>query len=91
MALGTALTNYSGVLTELEKLPLISNIEIEGDENQASLSGYVGDQVYLKYGIGITEPINELTVRFYLLNRLWIEAVSKLENSVDVYYSFDIE
>jgi translocation and assembly module TamB len=91
VALGSALTNFSGVLTQIEKLPLINRIEIDGDDEQASIAGYLGDQVYIKYGVGIMEPINELTVRFYLLNRLWVETVSGLENSADIYYSFDIK
>ena len=91
VALGSAITNFSGVLTQIEKLPLINRIEIDGDDKQASIAGYLGDQVYIKYGIGIIEPINELTVRFYLLSRLWVETVSGLENSADLYYSFDIK
>jgi translocation and assembly module TamB len=91
VALGTAITNFSGVLTQLEKLPLINKLELDGSDDQASIAGYLGDKVYIKYGIGVTEPINELTVRFYFLSRLWIEAVSGLENSANIYYSFDIE
>ncbi len=90
VVLGSAITNFSGVLTQIERLPLINRIEIDGDDKQASIAGYLGDQVYNKYGIGIIEPINELSVRFYLLSRLWVETVSGLENSVDIYYSFDI-
>ncbi|NQZ89794.1 MAG: translocation/assembly module TamB domain-containing protein [Colwellia sp.] len=90
IALGSAITNFSGVLTQIERLPLINRIEIDGDDKQASIAGYLGDQVYIKYGIGIIEPINELTVRFYFLSRLWVETVSGLENSADIYYSFDI-
>jgi translocation and assembly module TamB len=91
VALGTAITNFSGVLTQLEKLPLVNKLELDGSDDQASIAGYLGDKVYIKYGIGITEPINELTVRFYFLSRLWVETVSGLENSANIYYSFDIE
>ena len=91
LALGTAITNYSGVLTQIEKLPLINRIEIDSDDKQASVAGYLGDKVYIKYGVGVVEPINELTVRFYFLSRLWVEAVSGLENSANIYYSFDIK
>ncbi|WP_211355856.1 translocation/assembly module TamB domain-containing protein [Colwellia echini] len=91
MALGTAVTNYSGVLTQLEKLPLINRIEIDGDDEQASIAGYLGDQIYIKYGVGVVEPINELTVRFYILSRLWLETVTSLESSASIYYSFDIK
>ncbi|TMM42515.1 translocation/assembly module TamB domain-containing protein [Colwellia ponticola] len=91
LALGTVLTNYSGVLTQIEKLPLLNRIEIDGDDEEASIAGYIGEQVYIKYGIGVVDPINELTVRFYFFSRLWVEAVSGLESSANLYYSFDIQ
>lgn len=91
ITLGATLANASGLLETVEKIPLINNLEIEGDDKQASIAGYVGENIYLKYGVGVAEPINELTVRFYLLNRLWIETVSGLERSADLYFSFDVE
>ncbi|MGJ8692485.1 MAG: translocation/assembly module TamB domain-containing protein [Thalassotalea sp.] len=91
VTLGATLASASGVVEQLEKLPLINNIEIDGDEKFASIAGYVDDNIYLKYGVGVTEPVNELTVRFYLLNRLWLETVSGIERSADLYFSFDVD
>jgi translocation and assembly module TamB len=95
MLIGFGVTNSVGLFDQIEKIPLISNISVdtegEGDTTQATISGYVGNRVYLKYGIGVYEPINELTVRLYLLNRLWLEVVSGIEQSSDIYYSFDID
>ncbi len=95
MLIGFGVTNSVGIFDQIEKLPLISNIAVdtegEGDTTQATISGYVGNRVYLKYGIGVYEPINELTVRLYILNRLWLEIVSGIEQSSDIYYSFDID
>ncbi len=62
-----------------------------GEQTQATVSGYVGNRVYLKYGIGVYEPINELTVRMYMFNHFWLEIVSGIEKSTDIYYSFDLE
>lgn len=95
LLVGFGVTNTLGIFDEIEKIPLINNITIdtegEGDQTQATVSGYVGNRVYLKYGIGVYEPINELTVRMFLFNRLWLEIVSGLEHSTDLYYSFDID
>lgn len=91
ITLGATLVNSSGLLEQIEKLPFINNLEIEGDDQQASIAGYVGNNLYLKYGVGVAEPVNELTVRFYLLNRLWIEVVSGLERSADLYFSFEVD
>ena len=95
LALGVGLTNATGWLKQLDKLPLLNNVELDtqgsGEKTQATIGGYLGQRTYLKYGIGVFTPINELTVRFYLFNRIWVEAVSSIQNSVDLYYSFDVK
>jgi len=95
LLVGFGVTNSVGLFDQLEKIPLVNNIAIdtegEGDQIQATVSGYLGDRVYLKYGIGVYEPINELTVRMYLFNRFWLEIISGIEQSTDLYYSFDID
>jgi translocation and assembly module TamB len=95
LLVGFGITNSVGLFEQIEKIPLISNIAVdtEGDGNntQATVSGYVGNRVYLKYGIGVYQPINELTVRMFLFNRFWLEIVSGIEKSTDLYYSFDID
>ncbi|MBP6700495.1 MAG: translocation/assembly module TamB domain-containing protein [Halioglobus sp.] len=96
LSLGTGLVNRSALMTELNRIPGISNIAFgsEGSnesDTAATVGGYIGERLYLSYGLGIYEPINVLTARLYLQTRLWLEVVSRLENSVDLYYSFDIE
>jgi len=87
--------NRSNIVSELNRIPGVSNIEFGAesteDDTAATLSGYIGGRIYLSYGVGLYEPINVLTARLYLRPRLWLEVVSRLENSVDLYYSFDIE
>jgi len=95
MLLGFGVTNSAGLFDRIEEIPLINNIAVDtegaGDTTQATISGYIGKRIYLKYGIGVYEPINELTVRMYLLNRFWLEIVSGIEQSTDIYYSFDVD
>ncbi|OUR83816.1 hypothetical protein A9Q75_04120 [Colwellia psychrerythraea] len=95
LLVGFGVTNSAGLFDQIEKIPLINNIAVdtegEGDQTQATVSGYLGNRVYLKYGIGVYEPINELTVRMFILNRFWLEIVSGIEQSTDLYYSFYIE
>jgi translocation and assembly module TamB len=95
LSMGLSAINQTGVLTGLEKLPGIRNVELGTDSTEAgttaTVSGYLGDRMYLSYGTGIYEPITVLTARLYLQSRLWLEMVSSLENSLDIYYSFDID
>ena len=94
LSVGADAVNQSGVLSGFERLPGISQVQFgsEGtaDETAATVGGYIGDRLYLSYGIGIYEPINVLTARLYITAKLWLEVVSRLENSADLYYSFEI-
>jgi autotransporter translocation and assembly factor TamB len=95
VSMGTSIVNRSGVTESLNKIPGLSNIgfgaEGSEDETAATVSGYIGERIYMSYGVGLYEPINILTARLYLQTRLWLEVVSRLENSFDIYYSFDID
>jgi len=96
LSIGTGIVNQSSLLKELDRIPYVSNVEFgtQGSTDEdiaATVGGYIGERLYLSYGMGIYEPINVLTARLYLQTRLWLEVVSRLENSVDLYYSFDID
>jgi hypothetical protein len=94
LSLGASALNQSGVLAPLNDLPGLSGISLgaEGTDQDmsATISAYVGNRLYLSYGVGIYEPINALTARLYLRSRLWLEVVSRLESSFDLYYRFDV-
>ena len=95
LSLASGVVNRSELVTELNRIPGLSNVEFgaQGTESDtaATISGYLGERLYLSYGIGIYEPVNVLTSRFYFRSRLWLEVVSSIENSLDLYYSFDID
>jgi len=95
LSMGASIVNQTGVLGQLDKIPGINSVTLgadgQDDDTTATVSGYIGNRIYLSYGVGLYEPINVLTARLYLQARLWLEVVSSLENSLDLYYSFDIE
>jgi len=95
LSIGADFVNQSGVMSSLNQLPGISNVSFGTtggeDDTAATVSGYLGERLYLSYGVGVYEPINVLTARFYFNTRLWLEVVSRIENSIDLYYSFDLD
>jgi autotransporter translocation and assembly factor TamB len=95
LSVGTGVINQTQLVSELNRIPGLSNIafgaEGSAEDTAATVGGYIGDRLYLSYGVGVYEPINVLTARLYLKTRLWLEVVSRLENSVDLYYSFDLK
>ena len=70
----------------------ISNVQLNAnDDGKLAISGFIGDRLLLKYGYGVFDPGYELTVRYYLLSKLYLESVSSaLGQSLDIYYRFDI-
>ncbi|RLQ22861.1 hypothetical protein DWB85_05295 [Seongchinamella sediminis] len=95
LSMGASVVNRSGIVDGLNRLPLISDVAFgasgEQDDTAATVSGYIGNRLYLSFGRGLYQPLNVLTARLYLQSRLWLEVVSELENSADLYYSFDID
>ncbi|MBP9046477.1 MAG: translocation/assembly module TamB domain-containing protein, partial [Moraxellaceae bacterium] len=44
--------------------------------------------LYLSYGVGVFTPVNTITMRYQIRPRLYLEAVSALENAIDLFYNF---
>lgn len=61
----------------------------EGDETQVELSGYLTPDLLVRYGIGVFEPINTLTLRYRISKNFFVEAVSGLESALDFFYQFE--
>jgi autotransporter translocation and assembly factor TamB len=95
LSVASGVVNRSTLVSELNRIPGVSDVSFGSDgsaeDTAATVSGYIGNRIYLSYGIGVYEPINVLIARLYLRTRLWLEVVSRLENSVDLYYAFDID
>lgn len=70
-----------------------SNVQLDtNDEGRVAISGFIGDNLMVKYGVGVFNPGYEMTVRYYLLSQLYLETVSgTLGQSLDIYYNFNID
>ncbi len=62
-----------------------------GSSTQVEVSAYVLPGVQVRYGMGVFDPVNELTVKYEILPNLFIEAFSGLNNALDVYYEFYLD
>lgn len=61
----------------------------EGEETQVELSGYITPDLLVRYGIGVFEPVNTLTLRYRVNRNFYVEAVSGLESALDFFYEFE--
>lgn len=66
----------------------VSNLALDtegvGDSSQVVVSGYVLPGLQVKYGVGIFDSLATLTLRYRLMPRLYVEAVS----GIDLYSSY---
>ncbi|MCW3174229.1 translocation/assembly module TamB domain-containing protein [Shewanella subflava] len=90
---GGAMTNIGSTARGVIEQFGFSNVQLDAnDDGRVAISGYIGDSLMIKYGIGVFNPGYEMTVRYYLLSQLYLETVSgSLSQSLDIYYGFDID
>ena len=70
----------------IENFQMSTSSGQEGAEVQ--LSGYISDDLFIRYGMGLFDRANTLTVRYKLRPQLFVEAASGLESALDIIYSF---
>ncbi|WP_100657930.1 translocation/assembly module TamB domain-containing protein [Alteromonas flava] len=80
-----SLTNRLGNALGIDDLRLQSK---GSDKNtQFSVSGKLNEDLTVEYGVNL-DSVSEVTLRYQLLPRLYLEAVSSLYESIFVYYRF---
>lgn len=60
-----------------------------GDGSKVVVSGYVTPDLQVKYGVGIFDSLAALTLRYRLMPKLYLEAVSGVNQALDVLYQFE--
>lgn len=60
-----------------------------GDSSAVVVSGYITPDLQVKYGVGIFDSLATLTLRYRLMPRLYLEAVSGLDQALDLLYQFE--
>lgn len=60
-----------------------------GDKSQVMVSGYILPNLQVKYGIGIFDSLATLTLRYQLMPKLYLEAISGVDQALDVLYQFE--
>ncbi|WP_394130072.1 translocation/assembly module TamB domain-containing protein [Shewanella maritima] len=90
---GGAINNIGNTAASLIERIGFSNVQLDAnDDGRVAVSGYIGDDLMIKYGIGVFNPGYEMTVRYYLMSQLYLESVTgAISQSLDIYYSYDIE
>lgn len=71
----------------------VSNLTLDtagvGDSRQVQVSGYMLPGLQVKYGVGIFDSLATLTLSYRLMPKLYLEAVSGIDQALDVLYQFE--
>ena len=78
-----------GLGEELGIQELTLEAEGSGDEAAVVASGYLTEDLSLRYGVGIFEPITTVALRYDLGRYFYLEAASGLAASLDIFYTRD--
>jgi translocation and assembly module TamB len=63
----------------------------QGEGTQLSLTGTLAPGVQLRYSVPVFDSVAEVAIRYELLPKLYLEAVSGANAAIDIYYQFSIE
>nr|WP_314264141.1 translocation/assembly module TamB domain-containing protein [uncultured Moellerella sp.] len=60
-----------------------------GDKSQVVVSGKLTNDLQIKYGVGIFDSLATLTLRYRVMPKLYLEAVSGVNQALDLLYQFE--
>ncbi|MDQ9011068.1 translocation/assembly module TamB domain-containing protein [Acinetobacter gerneri] len=81
-----AFTNQIGQTFGLSGLAL--DAQGTGTDTQVSVTGYITPDLFIRYGVGVFTPVNKLTLRYQMNQRLYLEASQSLEKAIDLFYNW---
>ena len=92
-ALALGIAGGGGFATGIAEGVGIQDFELDtegdGDDTQFVVRGRLSPNLYVSYGVGVFQAENTLTLRYRLTQQLYLEAVSGLENALDLLYTFE--
>ncbi|MDE1237566.1 translocation/assembly module TamB domain-containing protein [Vibrio aestuarianus] len=93
--IGLSLAKSGRVVGEIGQAFGVQDLQLDtagtGDDSQVTVSGYILPGLQVKYGVGIFSSVGEFTVRYRLMQDLYLEAVSGLDSAVDILYQFEFD
>ncbi|MGL5286091.1 MAG: translocation/assembly module TamB domain-containing protein, partial [Aeromonas sp.] len=82
-----------GVVSSVGESLGLSDVSLDttgsGDDTQVTLSAYLLPGLQLQYGVGVFSPIAEFKLRYELMPKLYLQAMTGLAQAVDLFYRFE--
>ena len=93
MLIGMGVAQSGQLVGKIGETVGVSNLALDtqgvGDSSQVVVSGYVLPGLQVKYGVGIFDSLATLTLRYRLMPKLYLEAVSGVDQALDLLYQFE--
>ncbi|MDW2092127.1 translocation/assembly module TamB domain-containing protein [Vibrio sp. 1865] len=93
--IGLSLAKSGRVVGEIGEAFGVQDLQLDtagsGDDSQVTVSGYILPGLQVKYGVGIFNSLGEFTVRYRLMQDLYLEAISGVDSAVDLLYQFEFD
>lgn len=81
------LTRKAGDMLGIDDLTLSTGST--EDRSEVGISGYITPDLMIRYGVGMFEAVNTITLNYRIRNNLYFEVISGKSNAVDLLWSFD--
>ncbi|WP_421353668.1 translocation/assembly module TamB domain-containing protein [Aeromonas veronii] len=89
-----AVSQANGVVSSIGESLGMSDVSLDtagsGDNTQVTLSAYLLPGLQFQYGVGVFSPIAEFKLRYEVLPRLYLQAMSGVAQAVDIFYRFTL-
>lgn len=93
--IGIGIANSGQLVGALGEAFGISDLSLDtagsGDKSKVTVSGYLSPRLQVKYGVGIFSQFGEFTLRYRLMQQVYVEAVQGLATSVDLLYKMEFD
>ncbi|PJG57583.1 translocation/assembly module TamB domain-containing protein [Aeromonas cavernicola] len=89
-----AVSQANGVVSNIGESLGMSDVSLDtagsGDNTQVTLSAYLLPGLQFQYGVGVFSPIAEFKLRYELMPRLYLQAMSGVAQAIDIFYRFTL-
>ncbi|WP_157989041.1 translocation/assembly module TamB domain-containing protein [Candidatus Erwinia haradaeae] len=87
------LARSESIINKIGKIVRVKNLSMAtigaGDKQKVQVSAYILPSLQIKYGFGIFDTLETLTLRYQLMPKLYLEAIYGLDQAIDVLYQFE--
>ncbi len=93
MLISIGLAHINQVIGKIGKAFGVNDLTLDtqgdGDGSQVLVSAHVFPGFQVKYGIGMFDSLTTLTLRYQLMPKLYLEAVSGIDHALNLLYQFE--